>query len=429
MTTAARVKLWGTNIGTVVMRDDHPAASFEYDRDFLQSRIEVSPIEMPLSQKVYSFPGLPEITFRGLPGLLADSLPDKYGNQLIKAWLTRQGRGGDSLNAVEQLCYTGKRGMGALEYEPAIFDGADSSEELNVGELVKLASDILKNRNDMIFKENSHVMEQIIKVGTSAGGARAKAIVAWNRDTGEIRSGQIDAGDGFEYWLIKFDGIEGNRDKEEEDRPHYTQIEYAYYLMAKAAGIDMSECMLYEECGRQHFMTRRFDRTVDTGEKIHMQTLGSMAHFDYNSPGAYGYEQAADIMRRLEMGQAEIEQLFRRMVFNVASRNQDDHVKNISFLMDKKGVWSLSPAYDVTYAFNPGGMWTGSHQMTVNGKRKDIGREDLLDCAGHMNISKYRAGIIIAEVSEAVHEWPGFAMNAGLGEKIVESISAAHVLV
>ena len=418
--TAAEVYLWGTRIGVVVFDDG--IGRFEYDKRFLSSGIEVSPLVMPLSSQVYSFPELSRISFHGLPGLLADSLPDKFGNAVIDAWLMSQGRSRESFDPVERLCYTGNRGMGALEFVPAIGPAAAESRSIEVDRLVKLAGDILADREKMHVHASDDAIQEIIRVGTSAGGARAKVIVAWNEETGDFRSGQVDAGEGYGYWLIKFDGVNGNGDKEGADAPQYTRIEYAYSLMARAAGIDMEECRIYKEHGRHHFMTRRFDRDPLTGAKLHMQSLGGIAHFDFNLPGAYSYEQAAEMMRRMGITRAEVVQLYARMVFNVAARNQDDHVKNISFLMDRSGKWKLSPAYDVTYAYNPDGMWTGSHQMTINGKRERIRREDLLACAGHMGISRAMAVKMIDRVDSAIAGWSGFAAEAELSEPVMEAI-------
>ena len=427
MTTAAEVRLWGTAIGSVAVEERSPFARFEYDEAFSRSGIQLAPLAMPLSQQVYSFPQLSVDSFHGLPGLLSDSLPDKFGNAVIDSWLESQGRPRGSLNAVERLCYTGSRGMGALEYVPAIGPVSDPREALRVDALVELASRILSQRESVRVSDADHAMEQIIRVGTSAGGARAKAVVAWNEETGEMRSGQVDAGRGFGHWLIKFDGVAGNRDKEAEDGPRYTVIEYAYYLMARAAGVAMTECRLFDEGGRRHFMTRRFDRSGVDGSKLHMQTLGGLAHFDFNVPGAHSYEQAALVARRVGLGQAEAEELFRRMAFNVAARNQDDHVKNISFLMDRRGAWSLAPAYDVTYAYNPAGAWTGSHQMAVNGKRDGIGREDCLAAAAAMSIKAPRAKEILAEVNGAVNRWASFADEAALPEPIAAALAEQFV--
>ncbi len=426
MSIAAQVILWGTRIGTVALDDGEDAAIFEYDRDFLLSGMQLSPLEMPLARRVYSFPALARESFHGLPGLLADSLPDKFGNAVIDAWLDSQGRPRGSMNAVERLCYTGVRGMGALEFQPTIGPDPAKSDELDLDQLTKLAQDVLNARKGIRISQDEEAMAQIIRVGSSAGGARAKALIAWNEQTGDIRSGQVNAGEGYTYWLLKFDGMDGNADKEDDDAPCYTRIEYAYHLMAVDAGIQMSECRLYEESGRHHFLTKRFDRT-DSGEKLHMQTLGAIAHFDFNQAGAYSYEQAVDVARNLGLGQAEVEQLYRRMVLNVMARNNDDHVKNISFLMNKRGVWSLAPAYDVTYAYNPHGAWTGRHQMSLNGKRDDISYDDLLACAGHMSISARRAKAIVEGVRRAVKSWRSYAEKAGLEEAQAVAIETAFV--
>lgn len=423
--TNANVMLWGTRIGSVTFDENRNIGLFEYNHSFISSGIEVSPIVMPLSERTYEFPELRKESFHGLPGLLADSLPDKFGNAVINEWLLSQGRTPQSFNPVERLCYTGTRGMGALEYVPVTGPDANISESIQVSRLVELASKVLQFRKGLKVNLETDSLEEIIKVGTSAGGARAKAIIAWNEKTGDIRSGQITADKGYGYWLIKFGGIDGNGDKEGDDNLQYPRIEYAYYLMALKAGIDMSECRLLEENGRAHFMTRRFDRNIKTGEKIHMLTLGALAHFDYNVSGEYGYENAAAIMRRLELPYSDTEKLFRRMVFNVLAWNHDDHVKNISFLMDKRGKWSLSPAYDMTYAYNPEGMWTSTHQMTVNGKQRDIKLKDLIQSAGNMGIRENRAKSIIAEVKTAIEGWEEYALTAKLPEIIFENIGAS----
>lgn len=425
--TTAEVMLWGTKIGTVAFDDNSGLGSFEYDPAFLTSGIEVSPIAMPLSRRVYTFPELARQSFHGLPGLLSDSLPDKFGNAVIDAWLRSRGRSPESFNPVERLCYTGSRGMGALEYAPARGPSATESERIEVDKLVQLASQVLRSREKMHVSADENAMQEIIKVGSSTGGARAKAVIAWNEQTGDIRSGQIEAGKGYDYWLMKFDGVSGNGDKEGEDAPQYTRIEYAYYLMASDAGIAMSDCRLYEEQGRFHFMTRRFDRETKTGGKLHMQSLGAIAHFDFNQPGVYSYEQAAQVMRRLLISATEISQFYRRMVFNVLARNQDDHVKNISFLMDRKGIWRLAPAYDVTYAYNPDGMWTGTHQMSINGKRDRITRQDLMAAAKHMGIKQAEAEQAIAAVGESLTKWYDFADKANITDRAAHQIAAQFV--
>lgn len=411
----AEVKLWGRTIGAVSLEDGGRFAAFEYDPAFAQSGIEVSPIAMPLSGRVYVFPDLPPVTFHGLPGLLADSLPDKFGNALIDAWLATQGRKSESFNAVERLCYTGSRGMGALEFAPAIGPKPQPAKHIEIDSLVKLASEVLSHRKNLkttfASERRKNALNDILRVGTSAGGARAKAVIAWNRETNEVRSGQIAAGAGFDYWLLKFDGVTGNKDKELEDPKGYGAIEYAYYLMAKAAGINMSECRLLEENKRRHFMTRRFDR-LNGGEKLHMQSLCALSHFDFNQAGMYAYEQAFLVIRQLHLPMADVEEQFRRMAFNIVARNQDDHVKNIAFLMDKTGRWSLAPAFDVTYSYNPSGSWTDRHQMTMNGKRDGFALADFRACAKTALMKRGRAETILNEVCAAVKKWPNFAEQA-----------------
>ena len=382
--TFAEVTLWGTKIGTVALPDNGNIATFRYDRDFLGSGIELSPITMPLSTRQYSFAGLPYETFHGLPGLLADSLPDRFGNTIIDQWLARQGRAPASFNAVERLCYTGKRGMGALEFQPALGPGYDKNEQIRVNELVQLASDIL--------------------------------------ETNDIRSGQIEAGQGYEYWLIKFDGVSKNGDHDLKDPPVYTRIEYAYYLMALACGIKMNECRLFEENGLYHFMTKRFDREDGTGRKLHMQTLGAIAHYDYNEPTAYSYEMAASVLRRMKLPQSDMEQLCLRMIFNILTKNNDDHVKNISFLMNRKGQWSLSPAYDLTLSYKPDNRWLKSHQMSVNGKRTDITENDIFACAAVMDITRSKCKSMIERVRSAVSDFPKFAEQAKLLDATIKNV-------
>jgi len=427
----AEVRLWGRTIGAVFLAEGRDVAAFQYDPDFARSAIELSPLVMPLSERVYEFPGLPRRTFHGLPGLLADSLPDRFGNALIDAWLATQGRTPESFNAVERLCYTGTRGMGALEFAPVLGPRPRTASSIEVDALVRLASEVLTHRSNLpgYFHAagKGKALRDILVVGTSAGGARAKAIIAWNRETNEVRSGQVAAGEGFEYWLLKFDGVAGNKDKELEDPRGYGAIEYAYYLMARAAGITISECRLLEENGRRHFMTRRFDR-LGGGEKLHMQSLGALAHFDFNQAGACGYEQALLTIHQLNLPMAAVEEQFRRMVFNIVARNQDDHVKNIAFLMNKQGEWSLAPAFDVTYSYNPAGTWTATHQMSLNGKREGFTRADLEAGAKAAQLKRGRAGTIIGEVLATVRRWPEFATQAGLSDEWRDSIQRTHQL-
>lgn len=415
MSSLAEVSLWGSTIGAVALEDGAETAVFEYAPSFAQSGIEVSPLTMPLSGRLYSFPTLGSKTFYGLPGLLADSLPDRFGNALIDAWLARQGRTPESFNAVERLCYTGLRGMGALEYTPSTGPKGRGSSPVEVENLVALASEVLTNRDNLqgwLHKEGQDTtLRDILHVGTSAGGARAKAVIAWNPTTNAVRSGQVKAGKGYEYWLMKFDGVSNNKDKELEDPKGYGAIEYAYYRMAVDAGITMSPCRLFEENGRRHFMTQRFDR-LEGGEKLHMQSLCGLAHYDFNEAGAYGYEQALQVIRQLGLPMSAIEEQFRRMVFNIIGRNQDDHVKNIAFLMDKSGAWTLSPAFDMTYSFQPSGEWTSVHQMTLNGKRDRFILDDFKTCAKAASIKRGRAESMIAEVRNVIQRWPDYAENA-----------------
>jgi len=425
MSTLAEVRLWGRTIGAVSLADGGGPAAFQYDPAFARSGIEVSPLVMPLSDRVYVFPDLPPKTFHGLPGLLADSLPDRFGNALIDAWLATQGRTPGSFNAVERLCYTGARGMGALEFVPSLGPRPQRAHKVEVDALVRLASEILSQRNDLqatfADKHRAGALRDILRVGTSAGGARAKAVIAWNRTTNEVRSGQVAAGENFEFWLLKFDGVTGNRDKELDDPLGFGAIEYAYSRMAAAAGITMSECRLLEENHRRHFMTRRFDRLADGG-KLHMQTLGGLAHCDFNQAGVYGYEQAFLAIRQLGLPMAAVEEQFRRMAFNIVARNQDDHVKNIAFLMDKAGRWSLSPAFDVIYSYNPAGDWTARHQMTLNGKRDGFTMADFRACATNALMKRGRAEAIVDEVRGAVEQWPDYAAQARVPDAWREQI-------
>ena len=419
MVTNAEVWLWGKKIAYIDL-DEKGCVNFEYTEEFQKSNIELSPFMMPLSNEVYVFPELLSDAFKGAPGLIADSLPDKFGNAVIYRWLAKQGRIPESFNVIERLCYIGKRGMGALEYKPVISE--DYSEEVEINELVNLANDVLQNRNSInINTEQDDAINQLFLVSSSAGGARAKAIIAWNKEKNIIQSGQIDAGNGFDYYLIKFDGVEKNGDHNLKDSKGYTQIEYAYYLMAKDAGIDMMPSELFEEHGRHHFITKRFDRI--NGEKIHTQTFGAMCHIDYNIPRLASYEMLA--LRCIELGipQKQIDELFRRMVFNVLAVNNDDHVKNFSFLMNKEGVWSLSPAYDLTYSYDSRNEWLSKHQMTINGKGEDIKLDDLLSCAKVMRINKPKAVKIINEVKTIVLDWRKYATPFSIREEVINPIN------
>lgn len=427
----AEVKLWGRSIGAVALADGDRTASFEYDPKFAKSGIQVAKLMMPLGRQIYRFPELSFESFKGLPGMLADSLPDKFGNALINAWLAEQGRTPESFSSIERLCYLGSRGMGALEFAPAIGRRPKASKRLEIDSLVKLASEILSRqkslRTSLADRAHDEAMKDILLVGTSAGGARAKAVIAMNDKTREIRSGQVEAGEGFGYWIIKFDGVDNNRDKEAADKKGYGAIEYAYHLMAKAAGISMTECRLLPDNDRRHFMTRRFDRTA-SGEKLHMQSLGALQHLDFNVPGAHSYEQAFQTIQLFRLPAISSEEMYRRMVFNIVARNQDDHVKNISFLMNKEGTWSLSPAYDIMYSYNPGGKHTNLHQMTMKGRRDGFTLADFSASAQVANLKQGRETVILREVIEAVSEWEKFAAQAEVPAAKASSIKAAHRL-
>ena len=412
--TDASVVLWGRRIGAVSWDEARSLGVFQYDPEFVGAGIEVAPLKMPAREAPYEFPALRKETFKGLPGMLADAIPDRFGNRLIDVWLAETGRSAERFSPVDRLCYIGNRGIGALEFEPTIRK-ATKSKKLEVAQLVDLANRIMDERENLVGRlggeDDAEALEDILSVGSSAGGARAKAVLAWNRETGEFRSGQVKVGEGYEHWLLKFDGVSNNRDKELADPQGFGKIEYAYYLMARAAGIDMSECRLHHEGGRSHFMTRRFDRD-DSGRKIHMQSLGAMQHFDFNDPDSHSYEQAILTIRDLGLGMDVVEQQYRRAVFNVVARNQDDHVKNISFLMDRSGSWRLSPAYDVVYSYNPYGSWTRDHQMSLAGKRSNFSHADPLVFASIAGLKEAKARKVIGDVGKAIKAWHTHANRA-----------------
>jgi serine/threonine-protein kinase HipA len=420
----AEVYLWNRRIGAVSVDQDSGYHLFAYDPQFILSNIQVSPIMMPLSSDVYQFNTLEYDTFKGLPGLLADSLPDKYGNAILDGWLAANGRTKESFNSIERLCYIGERGMGALEFRPSRDLDFGESDEIDVNKLVELSNEILNHKESITVKDKDRLVD-IIKVGTSAGGARAKAIIAYNEKTGVVKSGQINAGKDFTYWILKLGGV--TQDQEEEN---FTRREFAYYLMAKEAGINMMESRLLSIDNMYHFMTKRFDRIImDDGTlmKVHMQTLGALTHVSYNNPGLMSYEEVSQIMYDLGVEASENKEFFRRMVFNIMAINRDDHVKNISFLMDQKGKWSLSPAYDVTFAYNPEGRYTFEHQMRVNGKTKDISKTDILKAAKTMNIREKHALIIIDEIQSALGKWRTFAKEAKLDDITIDEIEKMFI--
>lgn len=431
MVDYAYVKIWGHLVGVVRWVNDRNLALFQYDKSFLSKNWNLSPIKMPISNGdlVYSFPELLKKkdsisdTFKGLPGLLADSLPDKYGNKLIDRWLAQNGRPLGSMNPVEKLCFIGSRGMGALEFEPAQPKTAKKTFAIEISGLVDIAQKILSDRETLeisLSKDDQRAMQEILKVGTSAGGARPKALVAYNKKTGEIRSGQTIAPKGFEHWLLKLDGVSGTQFGESHGWGH---VEYAYHLMAKECQIEMMECDLLKENGRAHFITKRFDRE-ENDIKHHIQTLCGIQHFDYNDMYGYSYEQVFQTMRILRLKYPEAEQMFRRMVFNVLATNYDDHTKNFAFRLKEQGQWELSPAYDVCYAYDAKNHWVSQQTLSVNGKRKNISRSDLMTIAIANNIKKGEN--IINEINSAVKNWGVFASKAEVRDNLLKEIQSNH---
>lgn len=426
MITTAYVKIWGTLVGAVAWDDENQLGSFEYDGDFFSKGWDLAPLKMPLNsgRKIFSFPELRAKdeafnTFKGLPGLLADVLPDKYGNQLINSWLAQNGRPINSMNPVETLCFIGLRGMGALEFEPTQFLAIQKVFDVEINGLINVAQQMLQTRKS--FKTNFaanelQAMRDILKIGTSAGGARPKAVISYNETTNEIKSGQGSTPEGFEQWLIKLDGVS---DAQFGRSSGYGRVEMAYYEMAKASGIEMMKCKLLEENGRAHFMTKRFDRS-GANVKHHVQTFCAMEHFDYNEVNSFSYEQLFQTMRKLRLPYPQAEQMFRRMVFNVLSRNCDDHTKNFSFTLKQDQEWELSPAYDLCHAFRPDSMWVSQHALSVNGKRKEIKKTDLLKIAEPMNIKKSKA--TINEIYEVVQAWPDFASRQNVNKELASAI-------
>jgi serine/threonine-protein kinase HipA len=423
MITTAYVNIWNKRVGAIAWDIDRRLGFFEFAPAFFSNKWDIAPLKMPIDEaagRVFSFAELRDgRTFKGLPGLLADVLPDKYGTTLINAWLARNGRPADSLNPVELLCYIGKRGMGALEFEPVEPKAANSTAKIELDGLIQITQEILTGRQD--FYTNLSVAEEkalteILKIGSSAGGARAKALIAYNPLTKEVRSGQTDAPKGFSHWIIKFDGVS---DQQSGTSLGFGRVEMAYHLMAKDAGIQMSECQLLEENGRAHFMTRRFDRETGKG-KLHTQSFCAMAHFDFTNVVGYSYEQLFETMRRLLLPYTDGEQMFRRMVFNVVARNCDDHTKNFAFLMDKSGQWQLAPAFDLCHSYHPDSPWVSQHSLSLNGKRKDITRQDLLSVARNMNIKK--AERIIDQIAGIILKWNMYAERTSVGDELKNAI-------
>lgn len=425
MVKNAFIKLWGKRIGAVAWDEKQQLGFFEYDKKFIAGKHNPAPLRMPLDSRVYSFSELRNTpTFKGIPGLLADSLPDRYGNELINIWLARNGRPENSLNPVELLCFIGSRGMGALEFEPSTFTTQSNTQPLELSSLIEITRKLLENKKQFETQTNhdmQDVLLDILKMGTSAGGARPKAIIAYNKSTGMIRSGQSLQEPGYEHWLIKFDGID---DTQFGTTYGYGRVEMAYYKMATDAGLVMTESRLIEEGGRAHFMTKRFDRR-NGNEKLHMQTLCAIQHYDFSKINSYSYEQLFQTMRLLKLSYGEAEQLYRRMVFNVFARNCDDHTKNFAFLMEPDGKWKLSPAYDICHAFRPNSEWVSQHNLSINGKRKDFVKEDLLTVAKQNNIRNPKA--IINEVLETVAKWADYATQYKVSNQLAKAIDATII--
>lgn len=418
MVDVAHATLFGHLVGSFQWDERYEVVRFEYDKSFVGFGLEPSPIMMPVREgRIYSFAGLNKETFMGLPGMLADSLPDTYGRAMFDRWLALTGR--VSGNPVETLCFLGKRCMGALEYEPAIDAGYDPNLRFEIDSLVEVARDALERKSKFevnLKDDKKRAIAEILRLGTSAGGQRAKAIIAYNKSTGEVRSGQIEAPEGFDYYLIKLDGVTAEAGFRETE--NFGRLEYSFYKLAKECGIEMTESSLIEENGRAHFLTKRFDR--EGGRKLHMQTLCGLAHFDFRLMRGYSYEQAFNVMRALRLPYSAAQEMFRRIVFNVVVRNQDDHTKNISFLMDEDGKWKLSPAYDMGFAFNPNGGWTAIHQMSINGKFDDITRKDLLELAAANNIKD--ASEVIDSICDSASRWPSLARDCGVPGNMINGI-------
>lgn len=420
---AVEVRIWNRRVGAVALDPRLGYYVFEFDPAFVAAGIELAPLTMPLAQAraPFVFPSLPELTYKRLPAMLADALPDDFGNALINAWLMRQGVAISSITALDRLAYMGARGFGALEFRPARGPRATKNTAIDMAVLVESARRAVHGETDT-DAHAAAALNQIIQLGTSAGGARAKAAVAWNPATSELRAGQFDVAPGFEHWLLKFDGM--GADRELGASQHYGRIEYAYSMMARAAGIDMAPCRLLEENGRAHFMTRRFDRDGNT--RHHLQSLCALAHLDYKQRATHDYSQVFMTIRQLGAGYAATEEAFRRMVFNVLAANCDDHTKNISFLLKQGQGWALAPAYDLTHAFNPDGEWTYQHLMGVNGKFRSIAHADMLEVAERFGIGA--APKILRQVREAVESWSDHARVAGLNATETERIRAHHEL-
>jgi len=413
------VRAWGATVGAIAEDPSTGYYAFEYDDGWIARGIELAPLHMPSRRGVFVFPRLSEHTYWRLPAMVADSLPDQFGNSLVTAKLAEEGVPADQITPLDRLVFTASRGMGALEYFPPAAMAEEHPTAIQLADLVVAARRTL--RGDFTDDDATHdALAQLIRVGTSAGGRRAKAVVCFNPVTGQIRSGQFNAPFGFEHWLLKLDGVDELDADELVDAQGFGRVEYAYSLMAREAGISMEPCRLLEENGRAHFMTRRFDRR-DDGTKIHLQTLCAIDHLDFNLIGTHSYAQYFEVIERLGLGPDALEEGFRRVVFNVAGSNRDDHTKNLSFLCGESGRWSLAPAYDVSHSHNPEGKWTQRHQMSVNGRFEGIEATDLLDMAERFTVPGAKQ--VIGDVLSAVERWPEFAEEADVSPGHLERIA------
>ncbi|WP_368883093.1 type II toxin-antitoxin system HipA family toxin [Proteus mirabilis] len=416
-------------VGAVSFDTEKGLGSFEYDPGFIKKGVELSPIKMPLSNRIYSFPELDFNTFKGLPGLIADSLPDDFGNAVLNAWVAGQGRSPDDITPLQRLQYTGKRGMGALEYAPATkLRSLNASRQVEIQSLVSIAQEILDSRGnfEVELKQNGQddreAMMSLLSVGMSAGGARPKAILAFNENFTQVRSGQAKVPSGFTHYLMKFDGVsEHNKNQETFGDPlGYGAMEFVYHLMANKCGVDMMPCRLLQEGNRRHFITQRFDRIKNN--KVHVQTLNGLAHVDYKKPGAFSYAELFSIARQLKLSAVEAEQLFKRMTFNIIARNHDDHSKNFAFIL-KKDKWSLAPAYDLAYSYKPGSKWVNSHWMSLNGKRDNFTRSDFYSLEKLSPIfNKKKIDDIIDATIEHVSTWRQLAEEWDVPKTLIDEI-------
>lgn len=416
--STVEVRIWGNTVGAVALEPTRGFYAFEFDRKFVRRNIELAPLQMPLAKadEPFIFTALPLPTFKRLPAMLADALPDDFGNALIDAWMADKGVTKDRITTLDRLAYMGKRGMGALEFRPSRGPNTASSTAIDLGRLVNTARMAVLGELDTDAHAHA-ALTQIIQVGTSAGGARAKAAVAWNPATNELRAGQFDVPEGFEHWLLKFDGV--GADKQLGASMSYGRIEYAYYLMARESGIDMSDCRLLEEGGRAHFMTKRFDRNGN--QRHHMQSLCALDHLDFKQVATHTYNQFFNVMAALGFGQESMHQGLTRMVFNVMAANMDDHTKNIAFRLREGAEWELAPAYDLTHAYNPTNKWISQHLMGVNGKFADIARSDILAVADRYGL-RLQVGPIIDKVRAAIDRWPEFAAAAGVASTEAQKV-------